>query len=134
MDVPISLGLILSLALSLWETTLSGHHAYFDAALSLSFFLLLGRYLDYRMRASARSAAEELAALEVPRAILLVDGAEVETPISAVVAGDCVLVRPGARMPVDGVVTHGASEVDRSLLTGESLPVQAGVGTMVSAG
>jgi P-type Cu2+ transporter len=134
MDVPISLALILASSISVYETWMSGHHAYFDAAVMLAFFLLLGRYLDHRTRAIARSAAEELAALEVPRAILLVDGAEVETPISAVVAGDTVLVRPGARMPVDGVVTHGASEVDRSLLTGESLPVQAGVGTMVSAG
>ena len=134
MDVPISLALILASSISVYETWMSGHHAYFDAAVMLAFFLLLGRYLDHRTRAIARSAAEELAALEVPRAILLVDGAEVETAISAVVAGDTVLVRPGARMPVDGVVTHGASEVDRSLLTGESLPVQAGVGTMVSAG
>jgi Cu2+-exporting ATPase len=134
MDVPISLALILASSISVYETWMSGHHAYFDAAVMLAFFLLLGRYLDHRTRAIARSAAEELAALEVPRAILLVDGAEVETPISAVAAGDTVLVRPGARMPVDGVVIHGASEVDRSLLTGESLPVQAGEGTLVSAG
>jgi Cu2+-exporting ATPase len=134
MDVPISLALILASSISVYETWMSGHHAYFDAAVMLAFFLLLGRYLDHRTRAIARSAAEELAALEVPRAILLVDGAEVETPISAVVAGDTVLVRPGARMPVDGVVIHGASEVDRSLLTGESLPVQASEGTLVSAG
>jgi Cu2+-exporting ATPase len=134
MDVPISLALILASSISVYETWMSGHHAYFDAAVMLAFFLLLGRYLDHRTRAIARSAAEELAALEVPRAILLVDGAEVETAISSVVPGDAVLVRPGARMPVDGVVIHGASELDRSLLTGESLPVQAGEGTAVSAG
>jgi P-type Cu2+ transporter len=134
MDVPISLALILASSISVYETWMSGHHAYFDAAVMLAFFLLLGRYLDHRTRAIARSAAEELAALEVPRAILLVDGAEVETAISAVVPGDRVLVRPGARMPVDGVVITGASEVDRSLLTGESLPMQAGIGTVVSAG
>jgi Cu2+-exporting ATPase len=134
MDVPISLALILASSISVYETWMSGHHAYFDAAVMLAFFLLLGRYLDHRTRAIARSAAEELAALEVPRAILLVDGAEVETAISSVVPGDAVLVRPGARMPVDGMVIHGASELDRSLLTGESLPVQAGEGTAVSAG
>jgi Cu2+-exporting ATPase len=134
MDVPISLALILASSISVFETWHSGHHAYFDAAVMLVFFLLLGRYLDHRTRAIARSAAEELAALEVPRAILLVDGAEVETPIAAVQAGDIVLVRPGARMPVDGVVIRGASELDRSLLTGESLPVQAGEGTVVSTG
>ncbi|MFN3577156.1 MAG: heavy metal translocating P-type ATPase [Tabrizicola sp.] len=134
MDVPISLALILASTISLFETWMSGHHAYFDAAVMLAFFLLLGRYLDHRTRAIARSAAEELAALEVPRAILLIEGAEVETPIAAVAAGDTVLVRPGARMPVDGVVLSGASELDRSLLTGESLPVPAGPGTRVSAG
>ncbi|WP_149589878.1 heavy metal translocating P-type ATPase [Tabrizicola flagellatus] len=134
MDVPISLALILASSISVFETWMSGHHAYFDAAVMLAFFLLLGRYLDHRTRAIARSAAEELAALEVPRAILLIDGAEVETPIAAVAPGDTVLVRPGARMPVDGVVLSGASELDRSLLTGESLPVPAGQGTVVSAG
>jgi Cu2+-exporting ATPase len=134
MDVPISLALILASSISVYETWMSGHHAYFDAAVMLSFFLLVGRYLDHRTRAIARSAAEELAALEVPRAIVLLDGVEVETVISAVAAGDLVLVRPGARMPVDGVVIQGASEVDRSLLTGESLPVRAGIGTQVSAG
>jgi Cu2+-exporting ATPase len=134
MDVPISLALILASSISVYETWMSGHHAYFDAAVMLAFFLLLGRYLDHRTRAIARSAAEELAALEVPRAILLIDGAEVETAISAVVPGDVALVRPGARMPVDGVVIQGASEIDRSLLTGESLPVPAATGTVVSAG
>jgi len=134
MDFPISLALVLASSISLFETIKSGHHAYFDAAVMLCFFLLLGRYLDHRTRAVARSAAEELAALEVPRATVLVDGAEVVRPISEVVAGDLVRVRPGGRMPVDGVVAEGASEVDRSLLTGESLPVFAGVGTVVSAG
>jgi P-type Cu2+ transporter len=87
MDVPISLALILASSISVYETWMSGHHAYFDAAVMLAFFLLLGRYLDHRTRAIARSAAEELAALEVPRAILLVDGTEVETPIAAVARG-----------------------------------------------
>lgn len=134
MDVPISLALILASGISLYETVHSGEQAYFDAAVMLSFFLLLGRYLDHRSRALARSAAEELAALEVPRAIVLCEGAEVLRPISEVTAGDMVLVRPGGRMPVDGEVVTGTSEVDRGLLTGESLPVFAGPGTMVSAG
>ena len=134
MDVPISLALILATSISLYETWYSGEHAYFDAAVMLSFFLLAGRYLDHRTRAVARSAAEELAALEVPRATVIVDGIEVERLISAILPGDLVRVRPGGRMPVDGVVVAGASEVDRSLLTGESLPVFAGVGQPVSAG
>lgn len=134
MDVPISLALILASSISLFETWKGGHHAYFDAAVMLSFFLLAGRYLDHRTRAVARSAAEELAALEVPRAVVLRDGAEVTLPIAEVAVGDLVRVRPGGRMPVDGVVVEGQSELDRSLLTGESLPVFAGPDTVVSAG
>lgn len=134
MDVPISLALILSSAISLFETIKGGEHAYFDAAVSLCFFLLIGRYLDFRSRAAARSAAEELAALEVPRAIRLEDGAERLVPIAEIAAGDLVLVRPGGRMPVDGEVTAGQSELDRSLLTGETLPIRAVAGTLVSAG
>ncbi len=134
MDFPISLALVLASSISVYETIESGSHAYFDAAVMLCFFLLLGRYLDQKTRAVARSAAEELAALEVPRATVIVDGAEVIRPISEVAVGDLVRVRPGARMPVDGVVEDGTSELDRSLLTGESLPVYAGPGTVVSAG
>jgi Cu2+-exporting ATPase len=134
MDVPISLALILASGISLFETAHSGEKAYFDAAVMLCFFLLLGRYLDQRTRAMARSAAEELAALEVPKALVLDGGTEVLRAIAEVRVGDAVLVRPGGRMPVDGVVMQGASEVDRGLLTGESLPVFAGPGSVVAAG
>jgi len=134
MDVPITLAIVLAVVTSLWETALSGKHAYFDAALALTFFLLAGRYLDHRTRAIARSAAEELAALEVPRAFVLRDGAEVQLPVAELVVGDLLRVRPGARMPVDGVITDGVSELDRSLLTGETLPVFAEPGRAVSAG
>ncbi|MEI4486159.1 heavy metal translocating P-type ATPase [Frigidibacter sp. MR17.14] len=134
MDVPISLGLILASAMSLFETINHGHHVFFDGAVMLSFFLLTGRYLEYRSRAAARSAAEELAALEVPRAHLLRDGAEVEVPIADLRPGDLVRVRPGQRMPCDGRVATGASELDRSLLTGETLPVAVAPGAVVSAG
>lgn len=134
MDVPIVLAIVLALVTSIWETSLSGHHAYFDAALTLTFFLLAGRYLDHRTRAIARSAAEELAALEVPRAILLRNGEEVQVPVAEVLVGDLILVRPGGRMPVDGEILDGFSEIDRSLLTGETVPVLAEPGRNVSAG
>jgi Cu2+-exporting ATPase len=134
MDVPIVLAIVLALVTSLWETSLSGEHAYFDAALTLTFFLLAGRYLDYRTRAVARSAAEELAALEVPRATrVTADGTE-EIMVADLAVGDLVLVRPGGRMPVDGEIVEGQSELDRSLLTGETLPVFAQPGLHVSAG
>ena len=134
MDVPITLAIILALATSVWETVLSGEHAYFDAALALTFFLLAGRYLDFRTRAIARSAASELAALEVPRAIRITDGAEQEVAVAELSVGDLVLVRPGGRMPIDAEIVSGCSELDRSLLTGETLPVFAEPGLAVSAG
>ncbi len=131
MDVPISLAIVLAAAMSIYETAESGRHAYFDAALSLTFFLLAGRYLDQRTRSVARSAAEELAALEVPRA-LRPDGDLVA--VADLRPGDMIRVLPGARVPADGVVTEGASEVDRSHLTGESLPVPAGPDSALAAG
>ncbi len=134
MDVPIVTALVLAVVASLWETALSGHHAYFDAAVALVFFLLTGRYLDHRTRAIARSAAQELSALEVPRATALRDGAEVQLPVAELRIGDLILVRPGGRMPVDGMIVEGQSEIDRSLLTGETLPVFAQAGRAVSAG
>jgi Cu2+-exporting ATPase len=134
MDVPISLAMILASGISIYETAHSGHHAYFDAAVMLTFFLLGGRYLDHRSRALARSAAQELAALEVPRAIRLGPQGEETVATSALRAGDLVVIRPGGRVPVDGTVTGGESELDLSLLTGETRPVPAGPGTAVAAG
>ena len=134
MDVPISLAILLAGGMSLFEVLNGGEHAYFDAALSLTFFLLAGRYLDQRTRRAARSAAEELTALEVPRVVQLTPDGEVVVPLSGIAVGDTVLVRPGARIPVDGVVSKGESEVDRALLTGETLPVAIATGTIVSAG
>jgi Cu2+-exporting ATPase len=134
MDVPIALAIVLALATSLWETALSGQHAYFDAALTLCFFLLAGRYLEFRTRAAARSAAEELTALEVPRATRIIGGVAVDGPVAELRIGDLVLVRAGGRMPVDGIVTEGHAELDRSLLTGETIPVPTGPGAAVAAG
>src|SRR6056297_2568281 len=134
MDVPITLAIVLAVGTSLYETMMSGHHAYFDAAIMLCFFLLGGRYLDHRTRASARSAAQELAALEVPRALRMTTVGEETVPAAELAMGDIVRVKPGGRIPVDGIVTEGQSELDRSLMTGESLPVYAGPGTEVSAG
>ncbi|MEL7099925.1 MAG: heavy metal translocating P-type ATPase [Pseudomonadota bacterium] len=131
MDVPIALAIVLALGTSLYETWHSGHHAYFDAAITLCFFLLIGRYLDLRARSAARSAAQELTALEVPVATR-VTGETV--PLAQIAVGDALLVRPGARMPVDGTIRRGASELDRSLLTGEAEPQAATSGDAVHAG
>ncbi|SNR50527.1 cadmium-translocating P-type ATPase [Paracoccus sediminis] len=134
MDVPISLALILASAISVYETVQSGRHAYFDAATMLCFFLLIGRYLDHRTRAIARSAAAELTALEVTRATLLADDAEQVVPVATLRPGDLIRIRPGARVPADGMIAEGRSEIDRALLTGETLPVAVIPGQMLSAG
>ena len=123
MDVPISLAIVLAGAMSLFETLQGGEYAYFDAALSLTFFLLIGRYLEHRTRSAARSAAKELAALEVHTAQRRT-GHGVETvPLDALHVGDEVLVPTGVRVPVDGVLTSSEAHIDRSFLTGESAPV-----------
>lgn len=134
MDVPISLAILLACAMSLYETSQGGENAYFDAALSLTFFLLAGRYLDHQTRAKARSAAVELSALDVPKAQLIKDGRTSTVQVEALVPGDRVLVRPGARIPVDGVVVDGTSALDMSLLTGETMPAAATTNTPVYAG
>jgi Cu2+-exporting ATPase len=134
MDFPISLALVLASSISIYESFNGGHHAYFDAAVMLTFFLLGGRYLDHRTRAVARSAAQELAALEVPRAIRLAAEGQETVAVAELAVGDLISVRPGARVPADGMVTEGESEIDRSLLTGESLPARAAPGGAVSAG
>jgi len=134
MDVPISLAILLAAGMSLYETARSGEYAYFDAAVALTFFLLAGRYLDFRTRATARSAAQELAALEVPRALKLIGGAEVTVPVAELAPGDLIRVVPGARLPADGEIVAGRSEIDRSLLTGETLPVLGETGSQVTAG
>ena len=131
MDVPISLAILLAAGMSLYETAYGGEHAYFDAALSLTFFLLAGRYLDQRTRLAARSAAAELSALEVPRALR---ASGESAAVADLKIGDEIRLLPGARCPIDGIVTTGASEIDRSLITGESLPEAIAEGQAISAG
>jgi len=96
---------------------------YFESVILILAFLLLGNLLDERARHRTTDALRGFAALQPPTARVLRDGAEVEVPLHAVITGDVLLVKPGERIPVDGIVTNGTSGVDESLLTGESLPV-----------
>lgn len=134
MDVPISLAILLAAGMSLFETLHGGAHAYFDAALSLTFFLLIGRYLEHRTRSVARSAANELAALEVHTAQRKVAQGYETVPVSQLRVGDRVLVAAGMRVPVDGALTSVSAHTDRSFLTGESDPVSHCAGDALSAG
>jgi Cu2+-exporting ATPase len=135
MDVPITVGVLLALGMSVFETINHAEHAYFDAALMLLSFLLAGRYLEQNMRRRTRAVATNLAALKAETATKFISDTEIsEVPASAINPGDIVLVRPGERLAVDGVVIHGRSEIDQSLVTGETLPLAAETGTNVYAG
>ncbi len=134
MDVPISLGVILALGMSLVETAQHARDAYFDSAVMLLFFLLIGRALDHAMRRKTRAVAGNLAALKAETAHRFAGGELVSVPIAALRAGDRVLVKPGERVPADGSVLGGASEIDESLITGETARRKVAAGATVYAG
>jgi len=134
MDVPISLAILLAALASLYESLSAGDHAYFDAALALTFFLLGGRYLDFSARQKARSAAAQLARIQTPTAWQKRDGEIFEIAVSALEPGMIVVVRAGERVPADGMLRRGRADSDRSFLTGEAEPVLLVPGTEVFAG
>ncbi|MHA6730638.1 cation-translocating P-type ATPase [Devosia sp. A369] len=135
MDVPITIGIALAVALSLYDTVNSGAEVYFDAAISLIFFLLIGRTLDHVMRERARTAVKGLARL-APRGALVLqaDGHPEYLPLRDVTPGMTILLAAGERVPVDALVLIGTSDLDRSLISGESLPVAAEPGARLEAG
>jgi Cu2+-exporting ATPase len=135
MDVPISLGVILGLAMSVLQTVSHQHGTYYEGAVMLLMFLLAGRLLDQRMRRRTRDYAINLSAMRADRAVKLTDDGDArETPIGAIRPGDLVLARPGERIAVDGAVEAGRSEVDQSLVTGETAPAPVSPGALVYAG
>ena len=135
MDVPISIGVLLAFALSLYDTIHNASHAYFDAATSLLFFLLIGRTLDHLMRERARSAVAGLARLApVGATIIDPDGGRHYVLVSKIEPGTALFIAAGDRIPVDGVVERGDFQLDCSLVSGESAPRQAGPGVVVQAG
>lgn len=135
MDVPISLGITLATVMSLYESFLGGGHAYFDAAVSLIFFLLIGRTLDHVMRNKARNAVQSLARLSAKAGLVVSpDGSTNYHMLDDIRAGMILRVAPGERVPVDGTVIEGSSDVDRALVTGESAPVAIAKGSVLEAG
>ncbi|MCE3289264.1 MAG: heavy metal translocating P-type ATPase [Caulobacter sp.] len=135
MDVPISIGVLLTLGVSFSETLQHGAHAYFDAAVTLLFLLLIGRYLDHRLKAAARGAARDLLALQSPVAMRLdANGHERGVPVGEVEVGDRLAVAAGQRIPVDAVIESGVSEIDNALISGETAPVAARIGGALQAG
>ncbi|BCG75832.1 copper-translocating P-type ATPase [Mesorhizobium sp. 113-1-2] len=135
MDVPIAVGVSLAYAMSLYETINHGDHAYFDASVSLLFFLLIGRTLDHVMRERARTAVKGLSQLAARGAMVLRgDGARDYLPVGEIEPGMQLLVAAGERVPVDSRVIRGASDLDCSLVSGESTPKTVASGEQVQAG
>ena len=135
MDVPISLGVLLASLMSLFETINGAEHAYFDASVTLLFFLLAGRYLDHLMRARARSAISQLVSLSADGATVITDdGSRSYLAARDLKPGMLIAIAAGDRLPADGRIIAGASDMDRSLLTGESSPETVKPGGLVHAG
>jgi Cu2+-exporting ATPase len=135
MDVPISLAIILAPSISLFETFRSGEHAYFDSAVTLLFFLLIGRTLDRRARGRAHATAARLLALNaVAATVVEADGRQHSLLPSQLRTGMTVLIAPGSRAPADGTIQTGSSDVDLSTITGESAPQHCSVGDRLFAG
>ncbi|MEH6695235.1 MAG: heavy metal translocating P-type ATPase [Hyphomonas sp.] len=135
MDVPISLALIIAFCVSVSETLRGGEQAYFDASVMLLFFLLIGRFLDARVRRKAHSSARDLAAM-AHRTVMRVDpdGKARSVRASDIAVGDRILLAPGERAIVDMQINQGESDIDESLVTGESLTRSAGPGMHLLAG
>ena len=136
MDLLVALGTSAAWGLSTWTWLTSGHmHGlYYESSALLITFILFGKFLETRARRQTGSAIRALMKLRPDTALVLRDGVETGTPIAKVAVGDLVVVRPGERIPVDGVVTEGLAGVDASMLTGESRPMEAAPGTHVAAG
>ena len=135
MDVPIALAITLASGMSLFETIRGGEHVYFESAIMLLFFLLIGRYLDRRARGKARHAAESLLSLD-STAITVVeaDGTRRTLSVKDAAVGMRVLVAAGERIGVDGKIVGGRSEADTSLITGEAAPAVIDKDDQVFAG
>jgi Cu+-exporting ATPase len=140
MDVLVALGTSAAWGYSVWLLATLGAAAstgrlYFEAAVVIITLVLLGKFLEARAKRGTTAAIRQLMDLR-PRAarVRRADGSEVEVPVAALRAGDVVVIRPGERVPVDGEVVTGASEVDEALITGESLPVAKAPGSRVTGG
>ena len=139
MNTLVAIGTAAAFAYSVTATLFPGVFAstggeaevYYDTAIIIIALILLGRYLEARARGRASDAIKKLAGLQARSARVVRDGAEMELPIEQVLPGDVVTVRPGEKVPVDGIVVEGASSVDESMLTGESIPVEKQAGAAV---
>ena len=137
MDTLIALGTFVAWAFSsvvtfapqLFDTVKAD--VFFEAAVFITFFILLGRLLEARAKGQANDAIKKLLALQAKEARVVRDGQEITIPIDQVIVGDNIIVKPGDKIPVDGVIIEGSSTIDESMVTGESLPTEKKVGDQV---
>ncbi|MGH3520368.1 MAG: heavy metal translocating P-type ATPase [Haloechinothrix sp.] len=132
MDTLIAIGTLTAFVFSLVELLRGSHELYFETAALLIAFLALGRYFEIRAKRRAGKAIRALLELGAKEARVLRDGVEVMVPIEEVGVGDLMRIRPGEKVPADGEVVDGASAVDESMLTGESVPVDKTIGSTVA--
>lgn len=122
---------VISVASSYLDLGPGYHHLYYDTAVMLIGFIVLGRYMEARARGRTSESIRKLVGLQAKTARIIVDGQEKEVPVESVEVDDVVFVRPGEKIPVDGVVIDGTSAVDESMITGESIPVDKNRGDVV---
>jgi len=137
MDLLVALGTSAAFGLSVWQLIASGAdmpHLYFEASAVVITLVRLGKWLEARAKRQTTDAIRALNALQPDTARVRRDGRDAEIPLAQLRVGDVVVVRPGERLPADGVISDGASQIDESLVTGESLPVARGVGDHVTGG
>ncbi|MFC8380997.1 heavy metal translocating P-type ATPase [Nocardia sp. NPDC057272] len=131
MMVLVSVGIGTGWLYSLYVTFTGGGEVFYEASTMLATFVLLGHWFEMRARSGAGDAVTSLLDLSPPKAVVLRDGQEVRVPTADVRVGEVLLVRPGAKIAVDGIVVDGSSEVDESMVTGESMPVLKQPGSAV---
>ncbi len=130
MDTLIAIGTTAAFGYS-FQSALFGGHMYFDTASVIITLILLGRFLEAKAKAHTSDAIKKLLGLQAKTARVLRDGVEVDIPIEEVIVGDKIRVRPGEKIPVDGVIVEGNSSIDESMVTGESIPVDKKAGDNV---
>ena len=142
MDTLIGIGttaaFLYSLAITAFEETLRPYinvdYQYYDVTIVVITFIALGKYLEARSKIKTGDAIEKLLNLQAKTALVIRDGKELEIPINDVIHGDLIVVKPGGKIPVDGIITEGTSFVDESMVTGEPMPVQKKIGGNVVSG
>lgn len=141
MDTLVAIGTSAAFLYSLYTTiqiangiveTMHHHQLYYESAGIIIALILLGKYLESRSKGKTSEAIKKLMGLQPRTAIVISNGQEIETPIEEVVVGDVILVKPGSKIPVDGIVIEGHTSVDQSMLTGESIPVEKNTGDRVT--